>query len=64
MLIKNWKSGSISLATSFHIFLFSSRKLHENFQMPDKINSHIYLMLSVNKSFHQRVKYGHQINHI
>ena len=28
--------------------------------MSDKINSHICLMLSVYKSFHQTVKYGHQ----
>jgi len=32
--------------------------------MPDKINSNICLMLSVNKNFHQTVKYGHQRNHI
>jgi len=32
--------------------------------MSDKINSHICLMLSLYKSFHQRVKYGHQRNHI
>jgi len=32
--------------------------------MSDKINSHICLMLSVYKSFHQTVKYGWQRNHI
>jgi len=32
--------------------------------MSDKINSHICLMLSVCRSFHQTVKYGHQRNHI
>jgi len=32
--------------------------------MSDKINSHICLMLSVYKSFHQIVKYGCQRNHI
>jgi len=32
--------------------------------MSDKTNSHIWLMLSVYKSFHQKVKYGHQWNHI
>jgi len=32
--------------------------------MSGKINSHICLMLSVYKSFHQTVKYGQQINHI
>src|SRR6218665_354939 len=32
--------------------------------MSDKINSHICLRLSVYKSFHQAVKYGHQRNHI
>ena len=32
--------------------------------MPDKINSHICLMLSVYKSFQQTVKYGLQGNNI
>ena len=32
--------------------------------MSEKINSHICLMLSVYKSFHQMVKYGRQRNHI
>jgi len=32
--------------------------------MSDKINSTIYLMLSVYKSFHQMVKYAQQRNHI
>jgi len=32
--------------------------------MSVKINSHIYLMLSVYKTFHQTVKYGHQRNQI
>jgi len=32
--------------------------------MSDKINSYICLILSVYKSFHQTVKYGHQRNHI
>ena len=32
--------------------------------MSDKINSHICLILSVYKSLHQTVKYGHQINQI
>jgi len=32
--------------------------------MSDKINSHICLMLSVYKRFHQMVKYGWQRNHI
>jgi len=31
--------------------------------MPDKINSHICLMLSVYNSLHQMVKYGCQRNH-
>jgi len=37
---------------------FSCSKLHNSCQMLDKINSHICLMLSVYKSFHQTVKYG------
>jgi len=32
--------------------------------MSDKINSNICLMLSVYKSFHQKVKYDRQRNHI
>jgi len=32
--------------------------------MSDKINSHICIMLSVYKSFHQTVNYGRQRNHI
>jgi len=32
--------------------------------MLDKINAHVYLMLSVYKSFQQTVKYGRQRNHI
>jgi len=32
--------------------------------MSDKINSHICLMSSVYKSFHQMVKYNWQSNHI
>jgi len=32
--------------------------------MSDKINSHICLMLSVYKCFHQTVKYGQQRNHL
>jgi len=32
--------------------------------MSDKINSRICLMVSVYKTFHQTVKYGHQRNHI
>ena len=37
---------------------FSSRRLHKNYQMSDKINSHICLILSVYKSFHRTVKNG------
>jgi len=54
------KTGSISLATGFQIYLFLSRKLHKNYQMSDKINSRICLLLNVYKSFHQTVKYGCQ----
>ena len=32
--------------------------------MSDKINSHICLVMSVYKSFHQTVKYGRQKNRI
>jgi len=32
--------------------------------MSDKINSHICLMLSAYKHFHQTVKYGCQRNHV
>ena|SRR6218665_2099808 len=48
--------------TGFQIKIFgiSSRKLHKNYQMPDKMNSHIGLMLGVYKRFHQTVKYGLQ----
>jgi len=43
------KTGSISLATGFQIYFLSlsSRKLHKNYQMSDKINSHICLILRV-----------------
>src|SRR6218665_587134 len=44
----------------FLFFSFSSRKLHTNYQMSDQINSLIHLMLSVYKSYHQTLKYGHQ----
>jgi len=51
------ETGSISFATSFRIFLlllsFSSRKLHQNYQVSDKINSDIRFMSSVYKSFHK-----------
>ena len=61
------KTGSSSLAISFQIYfflLFSSRKLHKNYQMPDKINSHICLMLNVEKNVHKTIKYGCQKHHI
>jgi len=43
------KSGFTSLANKIRIdfFSFSSRKLLKNYQMSDKIHSHICLMLSV-----------------
>jgi len=31
MLTENRKSGSISLATSFRVFPFSSKKLHKDY---------------------------------
>jgi len=74
MLIKKWKSVfGLKTKNGFYFFgnwfsdlllSFSSRKLHKNHQMSDKINSHICLMLNVYKSFHQMVKYGQQRNHI
>ena len=33
-------------------------KFHKNYKLSDKINSQMCLMLSVYKSFHQKVKYG------
>jgi len=33
-------------------------KFHKNYQLSAKINSQMCLMLSVYKSFHQKVKYG------
>jgi len=45
-------------------YSFSSRKLHKNFPMSGKINSHICLMLSVYESFHQTVIYGQKGNYI
>jgi len=60
------KTGSISLASSFLIYVvsFSSRKFHKNYQMSDKINSNICSVLRVYNIFHQIIKYGHQRNHI
>jgi len=60
------KSGSTYLANEILIYLFSfsSRKLHKNYHMSGKINTHFCLMLSVSESFHQTVKYGWQKNHI
>jgi len=51
------------------IYIFGKRNsiflaFHQNYQMSDKINSHICLMLGVYKRFHQMVKYGWQSNHI
>ena len=66
LLVLRPKTCSISLSTSFRIyftFSVSSRKLHKNNQMSDKINLHICLILSVYKSCHQKVKYVCQRNH-
>ena len=57
------KFGSTHSANEIWIS-FSYRKLHKNYQMSGKTNSHIYLMLGVYKSFHQMVKYGRQSNYI
>jgi len=40
---------------------FLSKKLHRNYQMSDKISSHICLMLSVYKGFHQTAKCGSRL---
>ena len=48
----------------FEFVSFFSRKLHKNYQISDKINSHIHLMLSVYKSFQETVKYGKPRNQI
>jgi len=53
--------------SNLFIFIFVKEitsKFHKNYQMSNKINLHTCLMLSVYKSFHQMVKYGHQRNHI
>ena len=47
----------------FNFSSFSSRKLHKNYQISGKINSHFCLMLSVYNSFHQRPN-SRQRNHI
>ena len=54
----NWKPVLFLRQPVFKFILlsFSSRKLHTNYQMSDKINSRISVMLSVCKSFHQKVK--------
>src|SRR6218665_873482 len=41
-------------------FIFLSKELHKTYQMSDKINLRICLMLHVYKSFHQMVKDGLQ----
>ena len=43
---------------------FLSWKLHKNYQMSDKVNWYICLMLSVYKCFHETVKYGQRRNYI
>ena len=58
--VRKPKTGSISLATAVHFFSISSRQLRKNYQMSDRINSHICLLLSVYKSYHQTGKYGRQ----
>ena len=65
ILVLEMKLGSTPLAKVIRIYFlsFSSGKLHKNYQALDKINSHICLMLSGYKSFHQTVKYGRQRNH-
>ena len=48
-----------------NIFLsFSSKKLHKNYQMTDKISSLICVMLSVYEGLRQAVKCGQQRSHI
>ena len=47
-----------------NFFVIFIEEIAQSYQMSDKINSHISLMLSVYKSTHQMVKYGWQRNHI
>ena len=56
------KSGSTYCQMKFTFFSLSLKKLHTNYQMSGKINSHICLMLSVYKTFRQTVNYGRQRN--
>jgi len=58
------KSDFTCLTNEIRIFFIFVKKLHKNYQMSGKVNSHICLMLSVYKAFHQMVKYGHQRNQI
>ena len=64
--ILNQKIGSIPLATGFQIYFLSlsSRKLHKHDQISDIINSHICLMFSVYKTFHEMANYCCQRNQI
>ena len=48
----------------FSNFLFHFHQGNKNYQMSDKIKSHICLMLSVYKTIHQTVRYGRQRHHI
>jgi len=49
---------------NFFSFLLRKLGLHKIYQMSGKHFSHIWLMWSVYKSFHQTVKYGQERNHI
>src|SRR6218665_660611 len=59
MLNEIWKVKFELIFLSFYL-----RNLHKNYQMSDKINSHICLMLSVYETFHQMFISGRQRNHI
>jgi len=54
--VSETKSGSTSVTNEIHIFFFrfSSRKLHKNYHMSGKINSHICSMFRVTKVFIKR----------
>jgi len=64
MVVSETKSGSKPSSNEIQIFLHSRQENYKNYQMSGKINSHICLMLSVYKKFHQTGKYSQQRNRI
>jgi len=61
---ENKISTSLANEIKFEFIYFCHFHLGKYIKIRGKINSHICLMLSVYKSFHQTVKYGRQRNHI